>query len=102
QTTPHIDAVAREGALFLEALTPVPLTTPAHSSRRTGTYPPTHGVRLNNGLALTGPSATLAEHLKQAGYQTAAVVGGLPLDAQFSVNEGFDTSECRFTKLSET
>ena len=47
-TTPNIDAVARDGALFKMALTPVPITTPAHSSMFTGTYPPTHGVHLNS------------------------------------------------------
>jgi arylsulfatase A-like enzyme/Tfp pilus assembly protein PilF len=102
QTTPHVDAIARDGVLFREALSPVPLTTPAHSSMLTGTYPPTHGVRLNNGLGLTDASVTLAELLKDAGYRTAAFVGGFPLDAQFGLNQGFDTYDCRFTKKSET
>lgn len=102
ETTPHIDALARDGVLFQEALTPVPLTTPAHSSMLTGTYPPTHGVRLNNGLALSEASVTLAETLRDAGFKTAAFVGGFPLDAQFGLRQGFDTYDAHFTKTSET
>jgi arylsulfatase A-like enzyme/tetratricopeptide (TPR) repeat protein len=101
-TTPHIDALARAGVLFEQVLTPVPLTTPAHSSLLTGTYPPTHGVRLNNGQGLPESSVTLAEILRDAGYRTAAFVGGFPLDAGFGLNQGFETYDDRFTKKSET
>lgn len=97
-TTPHIDAVARDGVFFQQALTPVPLTPPAHSSMLTGTYPPTHGVRLNTGERLADSNVTLAEILREAGYQTAAFVGGFPLDARFGLNQGFDTYDCQFTK----
>ena len=98
KTTPHIDAVAREGVLFRQALSPVPITTPAHSSMLTGTYPPTHGVRLNNGEALAGDNVTLAEVLRDAGYQTAAFVGGFPLDAKLGLDQGFDTYDAHFTR----
>ena len=102
KTTPNIDAVARGGVLFQQALTPVPLTTPAHSSMFTGTYPPTHGVRLNNGIGLADSNVTLAEVLRETGFQTAAFVGGFPLDPQFGLNQGFDTYDSQFTKISET
>ena len=36
-TTPNIDALAEQGVIFTEAVTPVPLTLPAHSSMLTGT-----------------------------------------------------------------
>jgi arylsulfatase A-like enzyme/Flp pilus assembly protein TadD len=101
-TTPHIDAVARDGVVFQQALSPVPITTPAHSSMLTGTYPPTHGVRLNNGQRLADSNVTLAESLRQAGYQTAAFIGGFPLDPQFGLNQGFDTYNSEFTVKSET
>jgi arylsulfatase A-like enzyme/Tfp pilus assembly protein PilF len=98
QTTPHIDAVAKDGVLFRQALSPVPFTRPAHSTMLTGTYPPTHGVRLNNTEILPGDNVTLAEILREAGYQTAAFVSGFPLDAKFGVNQGFDTYDCNFTR----
>jgi arylsulfatase A-like enzyme/tetratricopeptide (TPR) repeat protein len=101
-TTPNIDAVARDGVLFKSAFTPVPMTTPAHSSMLTGTYPPTHGVRLNNGEWLAESNLTLAEILRAAGYQTAAFVGAFPLDAGFGLNQGFDTYDSPFARKSDT
>jgi arylsulfatase A-like enzyme/Flp pilus assembly protein TadD len=98
RTTPHIDAVARDGVLFREALSPVPFTRPAHSSMLTGNYPPTHGVRLNNTEVLAPDNVTLAEILHDAGYKTGAFVSGFPLDAKFGVNQGFDTYDCNFTR----
>ena len=95
-TTPNIDALAREGALFKMALTPVPITTPAHCSMLTGTYPPTHGVHLNSFDRLAGSNATLATVLRQAGYQTAAFVGAFPLECRFGLNQGFETYDGRF------
>jgi arylsulfatase A-like enzyme/Tfp pilus assembly protein PilF len=98
RTTPHIDAVAKDGVLFQQALSPVPFTRPAHSTMLTGTYPPTHGVRLNNTEILPSDNVTLAEILREAGYQTAAFVSGFPLDAKFGVNQGFDTYDDNFTR----
>ena len=97
-TTPNIDAVAQDGTIFKMALTPVPVTTPAHSSMFTGTYPPTHGVRLNTYDRLADSNVTLAKLLRDAGYQTAAFVGGFPLDSRFGLNQGFETYDGRFTE----
>ena len=71
QTTPNIDALGRDGAVFKMALTAVPLTTPSHSTMLTGTYPPTHGVHLNGYDRLADSNVTLASILREAGYQTA-------------------------------
>jgi len=96
-TTPNIDGVARDGAMFKSALTPVPLTKPAHCSMFTGTYPSTHGVHFNSSSEhLAASHATLAKVLRPAGYQTAAFIGGFPLDARFGLNRGFDTYDGHF------
>jgi arylsulfatase A-like enzyme/Tfp pilus assembly protein PilF len=96
-TTPNIDAVARDGAMFKMALTPVPLTKPAHCSMFTGMYPPTHGVHWNTSSEhLADTNVTLAKVLRQAGHQTAAFIGGFPLDARFGLNRGFDTYDGYF------
>ncbi|MBN2475881.1 MAG: sulfatase-like hydrolase/transferase, partial [Pirellulales bacterium] len=97
-TTPNVDAVAHDGAMFKTAISPVPLTTPAHSSMLTGVYPPTHGVRLNTYDRLADSNVTLAEILREAGYQTAAFVGAFPLDSRFGLNQGFDTFDGRFAE----
>ena len=45
--TPALDALAREGAVFLDATAHAPLTLPSHSSILTGRYPTSHGVHDN-------------------------------------------------------
>jgi arylsulfatase A-like enzyme/Tfp pilus assembly protein PilF len=102
-STPNIDAVAREAVLFKQAIAPVPMTLPSHSSIMTGTYPPVHGVRGNDGYRLAPLSpdgqagnVTLAKILRDAGYQTAAFVAGFPLDARFGLNQGFQTYDGQF------
>jgi len=91
RTTPNIDAVADEGILFSNIITPFPTTLPAHSSMLTGTIPPYHGVHGNLNYRLADDNVTLAERLREVGYRTAAVVGSFILDAQFGLNQGFDT-----------
>ena len=105
KSTPNIDAVARDGVLFQQALVSVPMTLPSHSSMMTGAYPPTHGVRANDGYHLLPLSSdgqagnvTLAKILHNAGFQTAAFVGGFPLDARFGLDQGFETYDGRFDK----
>lgn len=90
ETTPHIDALAREGFLFRRVIAPCPSTLPSHCSMLTGTIPPFHGVHNNGTYRLHDSNVTLAEVLKQEGYATAAVVGAFVLDPQFGLAQGFD------------
>jgi arylsulfatase A-like enzyme/Flp pilus assembly protein TadD len=87
--TPALDALAGGGFRFPRAVTPVPLTLPAHVSLLTGLVPPRHGVR-DNGQTLGAGAATLAERLAAAGRSTAAFVSGYPLDPIFGLDRGFD------------
>jgi choline-sulfatase len=98
-TTPNIDAVAREGVLFKNVHTPVPMTLPAHVSMLTGTLPPTHGLRDNLLNRLPDASLTLAEMLKARGFTTGAVVSTFVLDHRFGTSQGFDTYDDRFQAL---
>lgn len=95
-TTPNIDAVAREGVLFENVHTPVPMTLPAHVSMLTGTLPPTHGLRDNLQNRLPEGSLTLAEMLKARGFVTGAIVSTFVLDRRFGVSQGFDSYDDRF------
>jgi arylsulfatase A-like enzyme/Flp pilus assembly protein TadD len=88
--TPNIDRLARRGVLFAEAVSPVPLTLPAHAAIMTGTNPPANGAR-NNGQRLGPAPATLAAILKGKGYRTGAFVGAFPLDSRFGLDRGFET-----------
>jgi len=88
--TPVLDNLAREGVRFERAFSPVPLTLPAHCSVMTGTYPSYHGIRDNSGFVLPPEQTTLAETLKDSGYQTAAFIGAFVLDSKFGIGQGFD------------
>jgi arylsulfatase A-like enzyme/tetratricopeptide (TPR) repeat protein len=94
--SPHIDALAREGTVFENVHSPVPMTLPAHASMLTGTFPPTHGLRDNLEKRLPEASVTLAERLKARGLATGAVVSSFVLDRRFGLSQGFDTYDDRF------
>jgi arylsulfatase A-like enzyme/TolA-binding protein len=89
--TPTLDQLAREGAVFEQAVATAPLTLPSHASILTGLYPPRHGVRDNTGVALADGQTTLAEHLKAQGYATAASVGTHLLGRESGLSQGFDS-----------
>ncbi len=96
ETTPQIDAIARQGILFKNAQTPVPLTLPAHCSMLTGTYPPYHGVHRNREYQLSDSQVTLAEILREQGYATGGIISSFTLDKMFGTAQGFDIYHDRF------
>jgi choline-sulfatase len=87
--TPNLDRIARQGVLFENAVTHTPLTAPAHASIFTGLYPTVHKVRDTGGFVLQASQPTLAEVLRQQGWDTAAFVGSSVLKKQFGFNQGF-------------
>ena len=98
QTTPNIDALAKEATLFANTVSPVPITLPAHASMLTGTIPPHHGLH-NNMSRLAPSNLTLAEILKPNGFNTAAIVSASALDKQFGLAQGFDIYHDRFKNI---
>lgn len=88
--TPTIDALAKRGVLFERAFASVPITLPSHTTIMTGLYPHQHGVR-DNGVYRLDPSlVTMAETLRDRGYETGAFVSAFVLDRRFRINQGFD------------
>jgi arylsulfatase A-like enzyme/Flp pilus assembly protein TadD len=86
--TPNLDALAAEGFRLPRAVSPVPLTLPAHASLLTGLLPRRHGVH-DNGQVLGRGVPVLAERFAAGGYATAAIVSGYPLRASFGLDRGF-------------
>lgn len=86
--TPEIDRLAAEGFRFPRAVSPAPVTLPAHASMLTGLAPRRHGAR-DNGQPLPEGPVTLAEVLRARGYATGAFVSGFPLVRAFGVDRGF-------------
>ena len=95
-TTPHIDAVAGGATLFENVLSPVPMTLPAHATMLTGTNPPYHGSHDNLRYRLAPSNVTLAESLRPHGFRTGAIVSTFVLDAQFGLDQGFESYHDRF------
>lgn len=89
--TPTLDRLARKGVLFEQAMTPVPITLPSHTTMMTGLLPPEHGVRENDDLSLGAGVPTMAELFKAADYTTGAFIAAFVLDAVFGLERGFDT-----------
>lgn len=71
-TSPHLDRLAGEGALFEEAYATAAWTPPGYASLLTGLYPSCHGVSAATGL--DGSTPTLAGTLAGLGYHTAGFV----------------------------
>jgi arylsulfatase A-like enzyme len=89
-TSPRIDRLALEGALFTRVTTSLPRTTQSVASILTGRFPKGHGAR---GLysSLSSTNLTLAEILQGEGYDTGAVVSNLFLRPGRGFDQGFAT-----------
>ncbi|HSP96095.1 MAG TPA: sulfatase [Candidatus Dormibacteraeota bacterium] len=89
ETTPQLDALARDGTLFRTVVSPTSWTLPAHMTLLTALPPERHGV-VADGQRLTGDATFLAEVLWRAGYATAGFVSAPYLDAVYGFSQGFD------------
>lgn len=87
--TPSVDRLAREGALFTESYSTIPITLPSHCSILTGLYPRTHGV-LSHAYTLPEDATTLAEILKGEGFKTAGFISSHVLARKYGTSQGFD------------
>ena len=92
-TSPNIDSFAVRAALFVNAITPSPWTAPSHRSVFTGLYPSAHSLRhwdryKDEFIA----EETIASLLRDNGYYTLGITGGLTV----SYSHGFSTGFRRF------
>ncbi|MBW2268784.1 MAG: sulfatase-like hydrolase/transferase [Deltaproteobacteria bacterium] len=89
-TTPHLDALAAEGALFASAYTQQLWTLTSHLTMMTGLTPQVLGA--GHERPAREDLVTLAQHLKRAGFTTAAYVGAQGyMNARFGLGRGFET-----------
>ena len=89
--TPAFEALARDGIVFEQAFSHVPLTLPSHLSILTGRLPHHHGVRSNAGytVGLEG-QPYLPRILAGHGYSTAGAVSAYPLSRNAGFGADFD------------
>lgn len=96
-TTPNIDALAAESAVFTTAQSHSTWTKPSIATLMTSLYPSQHGIQrvsvegedlrtevLDEGLV------TLAERLQAGGYATGAMINQVHLQSRFGFAQGFD------------
>lgn len=91
-TTPHFDAFAAQGARFSNAGAAAAWTLPSIASLFTSQPQEVHGAR-DDELRLSGELATLAERLRDAGWETQAIVQTPVLGRRTGVDRGFERYE---------
>lgn len=88
--TPGLTAFAGHASVYDRAYTTSPWTLPAHASIFTGLYPSRHGAGVN-AKHLGAHHRTLAELVRDAGYDTAGFAGGLLCGFPSGLAQGFLT-----------
>lgn len=90
-TTPMWEALSRlpGSVTFTRAWTAASWSQPAYASIFTGKHGVHHGAGFRH-VSLPEEHWTLAEVLKTYGYETAAFVGGLHLNPEKGLDQGFD------------
>jgi arylsulfatase A-like enzyme len=88
-TMPQLDALAADAVVYEHAHSVTSWTLAAHASLFTGLYPRAH--QAEGPLDTLGDAyTTLAEILRDHGYQTAGVASGPYLRREFKLTQGFE------------
>ncbi len=93
---PQLRARAEAGTRFARFYAATSVTQPTHATLFTALQPWEHGVT-RNGMVLGEQFVTLAEVLRDAGYETRAVVASFPMVGRFGFAQGFDRFTAEFT-----
>jgi arylsulfatase A-like enzyme len=88
-TSPHIDAFAADAVQFDRAVSPGIWTEPSHASLFTGLYRSQHGMGWNR-IWLDDRFVTLAERLRDHGYQTIALSNNPNVSPGTNLTQGFE------------
>ena len=91
-TTPVFDALAREGALYLDATSPSTWSLASHASLFTGLFPSAHGAHFEHRFLDEGPP-TIAETLAAAGYETLIFTANAFISDTIGLTRGFRSAD---------
>lgn len=86
---PETLAFAERGVRFEEAFAATATTQPTHASLFTGRHPWQHGVT-RNGQVLEESLPTVAERLRERGFETVGIAASFPMERRFGFARGFD------------
>jgi arylsulfatase A-like enzyme len=99
-TSPNMDALAVQSAVFLNTYASSPWTLPSHVSLLTSLSGLNHQVYYREDKI--DPSLpTLADLLRSNGYCCSAITGGAFLNPTFGFSKGFDSYEIRGAELKD-
>ncbi len=88
ETSPTLDALAREGALFEDATSPSTWSLPSHASLFTGRYPSAHGAHGEH-VVLDERFPTLAQVLAARGFETFCFTSNAWISDGLGLTRGF-------------
>ena len=104
-TSPNMDRLAEESRLYRNAWSQAPWTLPSFASIVSGQLPRHHGAgRAPDGrlFPIAEDVPTMAEHLGEAGWQTAAWVNVVFCNPRSGVARGFTTYDFQSSDASNT
>jgi len=88
ETSPSFDALAKEGARFLDATSPSTWSLPSHASLFTGRTPSSHGAHAEH-MYLDTRFPTLAQVLQANGYETFCITANAWISDGLGLTRGF-------------
>jgi len=91
-TSPSLSELAKNSFVLDKAFTVATNSAPSHATLLTGLYPAQHGL-VDNGQRINEDTHTLAETLRQMGYDTAGFVGFHALSEESGLDKGFQVFE---------
>lgn len=114
KTSPYIDTLAKDGLLLENTIAQAPWTGSSVASMFTSKYPSQLGIGVveppskmkqlspSSVTALDEKSVTLAETLKEMGYETIAISGNTFVSDRFGMLQGFEKKEiCKHETLAD-
>ncbi len=86
---PNLEAFSKEASVYVNSMTPSPVTLTAHATLMTGCFPEKTNL-FDNGIGVLSPGVrTIAEVLRENGYDTRAFVASDVLKAKYGLSRGF-------------
>ncbi|MCI0667571.1 MAG: sulfatase-like hydrolase/transferase, partial [Methylococcaceae bacterium] len=82
--TPNLARFSKRAMVFENAVSPIPVTNPSHTSMLTGLYPGNHDIQRNRAIEIDPTVKVLPELLAKVGYVSAGFVSAAPLSDRHS------------------
>jgi len=96
-----INALRQNGITFLNTISSSPFTPASHASVFTGLQPYNHGLRHLFKEKINSTVTTLAQVLKDKGYETGAIVSCPGMNSWYGFSRGFNHYDDEIPKLSD-